>query len=107
VKVFLRHVDDAEYPGVLKIEAEHHLAGVFSFALDRQRHFELALGEVIGGDVDLDIDRRLLLLRRQGAGGVRIFERQVLGILRQHVKLGRGLLGGCAVAVAVGHGNLS
>ena len=105
MQVFLRHIDDAEHAGIGQLEAEHHLAGVFSLALDRERHFELVFREVVGGDVDLDVDRRLLLLRRQRGGRVRILERQVLGVLRQHVELGRGLLG--RRAVAVGHETLS
>ena len=105
MQVFLRHIDDAEHAGIGQLEAEHHLAGVFSLALDRKRHFELVFREVIRGNVDLDVDGRLLLLRRQGGGGVRILERQILGVLGQHVELGRGLFGRCAVAV--GHETLS
>ena len=105
MQVFLRHVDDAEHAGIGELEAEHHLAGVFSLALDRKRHFELVFREIVGGNIDLDVDRRLLLLRRQRGGRVRILERQVLGVLRQHVELGRGLLG--RRAVAVGHETLS
>ena len=92
MQVFLRHVQDAEYPGIGEVEAEHHLAGVFRLALDRQRHFVLVFGDVVGADVDLDVDRRLLLLRRQRTRCVRILERQVLGVLRQHVELGEGPL---------------
>ena len=87
----LRHVHDAEHAGIGELEAEHHLAAVFGLALDRQRHLVLVLGDVVGADIDLDVDRRLLLLRRQRGGRVRILERQVLGVLRQHVELGRGL----------------
>ncbi len=105
VQVFLRHIDDAEHAGIGEFEAEHHLAGIFSLALDRKRHLELVVRKVIRGDVNLDVDRRLLLLRRQRGGGVRILERQVLGVLRQYVELGRGLLG--RRAVAVGHETLS
>ena len=106
MQVFLRHVDDAEHAGIGEIEAEHHLAGVFRLAFDRKRHFVLVFGDIVGADVDLDIDRRLLLLRRQRGRRVRIFERQVLGVLRQHVQLGRrGRLG--RRAVTVGHGSLS
>ena len=46
-----------------------------------------------------------LLLRLQGARRVRVLERQILGVLRQHVELGRRCL--LRGAVAVGHENLS
>ncbi len=106
MQIFLRHVHNAEYAGIGQIEAEHHLAGIFRFAFDRKRHFVLIFGDIVGTDVDLNIDRRLLLLRCQRGRRVRIFERQILGILRQHVQLGRrGCLG--RRAVAVGHGSLS
>jgi hypothetical protein len=106
MQVLLRHVHDPEHTGIGEVEAEHHLAAVFGLALDRKRHFELVFGDIVGADVDLDIDRGLLLLRRQRGRRVRILERQVLGVLRQHVQLGSGgRLGRCAIAV--GHENLS
>src|SRR5262249_3948237 len=85
-------------------EGKQHLAAVLRLAVDVQRHLELVLGDVVGGNVDLDVDLRLLLLLLlQRRGRVRVLERQILGVLRQHVELGRGsLLGG---AVAVGHEN--
>ncbi len=91
MQVLLRHVDDAEYAGIGEIEAEHHLAGVLRLALDRKRHLEFVFGDIVGADIDLDVDRGLLRLRRQGGRRIRILERQVLGILCQHVQLGRGL----------------
>ena len=78
MQVLLGHVHNAKHAGILQVEAEHQLSGAFGLALDRQRHFELVFGEVVGGDVDLDVDRRLLLLGRQRGRRVRIFERQVL-----------------------------
>ena len=96
MQIFLRDIYDPKHPGVGEIEAEHHLAGVFRLAFDRKRHFEFIFGDIVGADIDLDIDRRLLLLRRQRAGGVRIFERQVLGVLRQHIQLGRRAASGGA-----------
>ncbi len=106
MQVLLRYIEKTEYAGIGQIEAEHHLASVFRLALDLKRHLVFVFGGIVGADVDLDIDRRLRRLRRQRAGCVRIFERQVLGILRQHVQLGRrGRLGGRTVTV--GHGSLS
>src|SRR5258708_10133097 len=103
MQVFLWHVHNAEYAGIGQIEAEHQLAGIFRLAFDRKRHFIFVFRDIVGADIDLDVDRGLLLLRRQRARGVRIIERKVLGVLRQHVQLGRrGRLG--RRAVAVGHG---
>src|ERR1700738_384613 len=62
VQIFLRHVHDTEHPGIGQVEAEHHLAGIFRLALDRKRHFEFVFGDIVGADIDLDIDRRLLPL---------------------------------------------
>ena len=67
----LRHIDDAEHAGIGELEAEHHLAGVFGLALDRKRHFELVFREIVRGNVDLDVDGRLLLLAAPGRRGVR------------------------------------
>ena len=100
MQVFLRYIQDAEHPGIGQLEAEHQLAAVLRLAFDRQRHLIFVLGGTVGADIDLDIDRRLLLLRRQRAGCVRVLEREVLGILRQHVQLGRrARFGRCAIAV--------
>ncbi len=73
MQIFLRHVQNAEYAGIGQIEAEHYLAGVFRLAFDRKRHFVLVFGDIVGADIDLDIDRRLLWLRRQRGWRVRIF----------------------------------
>src|SRR3984957_9952310 len=74
MQVFLGHVHDPEYAGIGEIEAEHDLAGVFRLAFNRKRHFELGFGEIVGADVDLNIDRRLLLLRRQRGWSVWVLE---------------------------------
>src|SRR5271169_835082 len=106
MQVFLRHIEDPEHAGIGEVEAEHQLAAALRLALDREGHFEFIFGDVVGTDVDLDIDCRLLLLRRQRGRSVRVFERKILGVLRQHVQLGRrGRLG--RRAVTVGHQSLS
>src|SRR4051794_14657144 len=64
------------------------------------------LGDVAGAHIDLDVDLGRLGLRCERAGGVRILERQVLGVLRQYVELGwRSRLGGGTVTV--GHETVS
>ena len=106
MQVLLGHVHNPEYAGVSQIKTEHHLAGIFSFAFYRKRHFEFVFGDIVGADVDLDVDRWLLSLRRKRTGRVWILERQVLGVLRQHVELRRrGRFG--RRAVAIGHGSVS
>ena len=49
-------------PGFLRLRG---LAGAFGLALDRQGDLVIVLANIVGVDVDLDVDRRLLLLRRQ------------------------------------------
>ncbi|MEY9281585.1 DNA polymerase III epsilon subunit [Bradyrhizobium yuanmingense] len=102
VQVLLGHVDDPEHAGIGELEREHHFTGGLGLALDRQRHLEFLFTEIVGVDVDLDVDLRRLALRLQRARSVGIFEREVLGVLRQHVELGSlGRLG--RGAVTVGH----
>ena len=102
MEVFRRHVNDAEHAGIDKLEAEQHLAGILGFALHGERHFVLAFGEIVGADVDLNIDLGRLRLRGERSWRVRIFERQILGVLRQDVELGRRARLG-RDTVAVGH----
>jgi len=105
MQIFLWHVDDPKHAGVSQFEAEHHLSAALGLALNRKRHFELVLGDIVGVNIDLNVDRWWLLLRRQRRWRIRIFKRKVLGVLRQHVQLGRrGRLR--RRAIAVGHKNL-
>ena len=106
MQIVLRHVGDAEDAGISELEREHDLAGGLGLALDRQRHLELLFAEIVGADIDLDVDLGRLALLLERAGRIRIFEREVLGILRQDVELGSlGRLG--RGAVTVGHESLS
>jgi hypothetical protein len=102
MQVFLRYVQDPEHAGIGELEAEDHLAVVLGLALDRQRHLIFVLGHVVGADIDLDVDLGRRGLRGQRSGRVRILEGKVLGVLRQHVELGRRACPGRA-AITVGH----
>ncbi|MGY3645548.1 DNA polymerase III epsilon subunit [Bradyrhizobium sp. LM4.3] len=88
MQIVLRHIGDPEHAGIGEFERKHDLAGGLGLALDRQGHLELLFAEVVGADIDLDVDLGRLALLLERAGRVRIFEREILGILRQHVELG-------------------
>jgi len=100
-ELLLGDVEQSEHAAIDQLETEHDLAGVLGLALDRNRHLEIIVADLVGADIDLDVDLRRLGLRRQRARRVRILERQVLGILRQHIELRRRALG--RGAVAIGH----
>src|SRR5262249_1689212 len=45
------------------------------------------LGELLRAHIDLNVDRRLRLVGRQGARRIRIFEREILDVLPEHAEL--------------------
>src|SRR4029077_7373917 len=57
------------------------------------RDFVVGLGQLLDADIDLDVDRRLRLARRQGAWCVRILEREILDVLAEDAELRLALLG--------------
>jgi len=95
----VRH--NAEYAGIGQIEAEHQLAGIFRLA-STKASLRIRFPNIVGADVDLDVDRGLLLLRRQRAGSVRILERKVLVYCASTFNWEEGPLLRRAVAVVMG-----
>jgi hypothetical protein len=106
MQLVLRNVAHPEHPRIGQVEGEQHLVAGLGVALQRQVDFEIGLGQLLGVDVDLDVDLRRVLLRRERARRVRVLEGQVLGVLRKRVEL-RRILGLRAVRRrVVGHGRL-
>src|SRR3546814_5922367 len=57
-----------------------------------EQHFVDLVADLVGADVELYVDRRLRARRTlEDAGGVRILERQILDVLRDHAGGGRGV----------------
>jgi hypothetical protein len=100
MKVFLRDVLDAEHAGKGEVEGEQHRS------FGRRLAFELEGDLIVRGrcladaDIDLDVDGRLGLGRRQRAGRVRILKREILDVLAEHAELRRGLLLGRLLRLA-------
>src|SRR5262245_45306296 len=82
-----RHVLHPEYPGEGQLERKQHRAGAVRLAFELERDLVVGLGELLDDHVDLDIDRRRLVGRRQRARRVRILERQILDVLAEDVEL--------------------
>jgi hypothetical protein len=61
---------------------------MFGLALDLKHHLIVVLRHIAGADIDLNVDRRRLLLGGELGGGSGILEREILGILGQHIQLG-------------------
>ena len=106
VQVFLRHVHDTEHAGIGQVEAEQHLAAVSALPSIKSATSNSFSATLLALTLIWMLIAGCCACGHQRGRRVRIFERQVLGILRQHVQLGgRSCLGGRTVAV--GHRNLS
>ena len=91
MQTFLRNVLDAEHAGKCQIETEQQSLGTLRAAFEFQHDLDIGIRHRRRVDVDLDADLRLLLARVERARRVRIFEREILDVLRQHVELRRHL----------------
>src|SRR5262249_22490750 len=88
-----------------QIECEQYRSRALGLAFELKRDFVVCLRELLGADIDLNVDRRLRLRRRQRARRVGILEREVLDILAEHRELRLGLLSawaGRGSAIAAG-----
>src|SRR5262245_36264102 len=97
--VLLRNVLQPEYARIDELELEQDRSGGVRLALDLEFHLDVGLAHGLGADVDLDVDRRLLLARLQRARGIRILEREILDVLREDVELR-----GCLLLAGLGAG---
>ncbi len=100
----LRNILDPENAGIDQIECEQHGTGRVRFAFDLQFDLNVVATERIGVDVDLQIDRGLLLRGLQRTRRIGILEREVLDVLRKNIKLRRstfGSRGGLFVVVSM------
>ena len=70
-----RYVLDAKDAGEGQVERKQNGAGVLGLAFEIERDLIIGLGELLDGDIDLNVDGGLRLRRRQRARRVRIFER--------------------------------
>src|SRR6266478_2455937 len=101
MQILLGDVLDAENPGKDQVEAEQDGAGHLGLALEAQLHFNIGVRERFGVDVNLNVDRGLLLSGRQRARCVRILEREILDVLGKNIELRR--LTRRRPAIGVGH----
>jgi len=88
---------------------EHRLVAVLGFRIQRQHDIEIRIGKRVGVDVHIDVDRRRLVAGLQRTRRTRIFEGEILGILRKDRKGGAGRTVGvvivCHWLFLEGHGN--
>src|SRR3546814_5809513 len=71
--MFLRHVAEAEYPGIGEVDDERDLAIGLGAHFELEQHFVDLVADLVGADVELDVDLRLRARRTLAdAGGVRI-----------------------------------
>ena len=90
---FGRHVLNAEDAGEGQLEAEQQHTLRFRLAVQPKRDLDVGVAQGRGINVDLNIDGRRLRARRHRARRIRIFERQVLHVLREHSNLRHRHLG--------------
>src|SRR6516162_5655104 len=103
-----RHVLDAENASECQVEGKQDRSGALGLAFELQGDFVVGLGKLLGAHVDLNVDRRLRLIGRQGARRVRILEREILDVLPKHAELRLALRSararrGSAIAAGGGH----
>src|SRR5499427_3075531 len=103
-----RHVLDAENASECQVEGKQDRSGALGLAFELEGDFVVGLGKLLGADVDLNVDRRLRLIGRQGARRVRILEREILDVLAKHAELRLALRSararrGSAIAAGGGH----
>src|SRR5207253_8925563 len=80
-KHLLRRVFDRYHRPVGELDQEDRFLLDAGRRVDRQDDFENLWSEVLGFDVDVDVDRRLRRLLDQALRRPRIFERQIFDIL--------------------------
>ena len=85
------HVAETEEPRIAEVDDEGGLAFGLGANLDLQGQFVDFLADLRGRDVELHVDARCGLRLIDGRG-VRVLERQVLHILRDHAGGGAGIV---------------
>src|SRR6516162_3682668 len=103
-----RHVLDAENASECQVEGKQDRSGVLGLAFELEGDFVVGLGKLLGAHIDLNVDRRLRLIGRQGARRVRVLKREILDVLPKHAELRLALRSararrGSAVAAGGGH----
>src|SRR6516164_3469921 len=103
-----RHVLDAENASECQVEGKQDRSGVLGLAFELEGDFVVGLGKLLGAHIDLNVDRRLRLIGRQGARRVRVLKREILDVLPKHAELRLALRSararrGSAIAAGGGH----
>src|SRR5258708_18354637 len=103
-----RHVLDAENASECQVEGKQDRSCALGLAFELEGDFVVGLGKLLGAHIDLNVDRRLRLIGRQGARRVRILEREILDVLAKHAELRLALRSararrGSAIAAGGGH----
>src|SRR5262252_5977230 len=103
-----RYVLKAENASECQVEGKQDRSGALGLAFELERDFVVGLSKLLGTDVDLNVDRGLRLIGRQGARRVRILEREILDVLAKHAELRLALRSararrGSAIAAGGGH----
>ena len=115
LELVVGHVAHAEQPRIFQLDDEADQLGILRGDIDLQRYFEQIVADIVGTDVELDVDlRRVLHLINRGR--IRILERQILHILRDQAdrrqivfavrkgfggEFGRGVVGHVGLAFPV------
>jgi hypothetical protein len=93
MQLLRRHVLDPEDTRIGQLEGEEHvLAADLGIALEGQVDLEVVPVELLGIDVDLQVDLRSLVLRLQGTRRVGILEREVLAVLGEGIQRRDGIV---------------
>ena len=98
IERFLRDVAEREQARIGEVDDERDLLTGLGADFDLQRDFVHVVAHLVRADVELHVDRGRVLLLIDGRR-VRILEREVLHVLRQHTRLGR-IIGAIASGIA-------
>src|SRR5215470_3347987 len=82
-----RYVLEAENASEGQVERKQDRSGALGLAFELEGNLVIGLGELLRAHIDLNVDRWLRLVGRQGARRIWILEREVLDVLPKHAEL--------------------
>src|SRR5262249_30865437 len=82
-----RYVLHAENASERQIEGEEDRSGALGLAFELEGDFVVGLGQLLGADIDLNVDRGLRLIRRQGARRLGFLDGEVFVVSPTHTEL--------------------
>src|SRR5262244_2088356 len=103
-----RYVLDAENASECQIEGKEDRSGALGLAFELEGNLVVGLSKLLRAHIDLNVDRWLGLIGRQGARRIRILEREILDVLAKYAELRLTLRSGRArrgSAIAAGGGH--